>query len=60
MICTRCYHRRICRRQLDGDGRCRYYLKKGKVRLDKDFEMDVNPMDIGEADMRGIQKAASQ
>ena len=60
MICTRCYHQRNCRRQLDGDGRCRYYLKKGKVRLDKDFEMDVNPMDTGEIDVRDIRKSKWQ
>jgi len=56
LICTRCYYRKECRRKPDGDGRCRYYLKKGTVRLDNDFEMDVNPMETGAADVRDMGK----
>ena len=44
VICTGCFHRAECRRKPDDGGRCRYYLKSGTIRLDKNFEMDVDPI----------------
>ena len=54
MICTKCYHHKSCQRIPNGDGRCGYYLKNGSVKLDNNFSMDVNPMDLDDADPKEV------
>ena len=46
----------MCQRMPDNDGRCRYYLKNGAVRLDNNFEMDVNPMDLDDTEIAELRE----
>ena len=54
MICTKCYHHKSCQRRPNGDGHCAYYLKNGSVKLNNNFSMDVNPMDLDDADPKDV------
>jgi hypothetical protein len=48
LICRKCYYVNICYRRPSLDDRCGYYLKKSKVKLNRHFDLDVNPFNDGE------------
>ena len=54
MICEDCYHHLDCERQPDETGRCGFYMKKSKVEIGDEF--DVNPMDTMTFDYDDIKK----
>ncbi|MBT8371615.1 MAG: hypothetical protein HKO68_07080 [Desulfobacterales bacterium] len=43
MICQDCYLEPVCEKLPDDNGRCSFYVKRSKVEISED--LDVNPMD---------------
>ena len=61
LICDSCYNRLDCEKIPKKDGRCALYLKEGKIKLNK--ELEVNPMDTIEFnydDLKLISKIIEQ
>ena len=54
MICKDCYHENGCDREPDENGRCGFYVKK--TRVDIGNEVEVNPMDTMTFDYDDIKK----
>ena len=54
VICEECYHEKGCKRKLDENGRCAFYVKKNRVAIGDD--VDVNPMDTITFDYDDIKK----
>ena len=54
MICKDCYHENGCDKQPDENGRCSFYVKKTRVSIGE--ELDVNPMDTMTFDYDDIKK----
>jgi hypothetical protein len=54
MICDDCYHQLECKKDPHESGRCRSYLKEGKMVFDED--MAVNPRDIDTFDYDIIKR----
>ena len=54
MICEDCYHQTGCEREPNENGRCSYYVKKTRVSIGN--EVDVNPMDTMTFDYDDIKK----
>ena len=54
MICEDCYYRSDCKEKPDESGRCSSFLKKSKVLIGDD--MEVNPLDTQTFDYDDIKR----
>ena len=55
LICRNCYYLRdYCGRTPSVEDRCRFFIKKGKVKLGDENEIEVSPPDTAELNLSDI------